>query len=334
MTTATTSRRPRTRPTPSRRPPGPTRRPRCDDLRPAQREVRATRRPARADHRRRRRGVVAALLGFVIMTRVGRPALRVRRGVGRRRARACAGPVGDVFAYFMNALGGGVVRRLRRADRDRRRAAHRATTLGGAVLHPRVGGERRRRAAAEAPLRSRATRGHHRRLRLRFIPVGACGQRRDDRGGARRDHAASSGCGCSGAVYTVLMAISRTYLGAHWLSDTIGGLLVGAGVALLLWAVLATPLERERLAWIDAPLGAQRRARAGARHAARSLGGAAALSRSVRAGPRMTRGRRRRPGRARARARRRARTVRHARRPLNPAGSRRTSTRRCRRVHA
>jgi len=54
----------------------------------------------------------------------------------------------------------------------------------------------------------------------------------------------------AGAAYTVLMALSRTYLGAHWFSDTVGGLLVGAGTALLLWALFAVPLERERLAWI------------------------------------------------------------------------------------
>lgn len=56
-----------------------------------------------------------------------------------------------------------------------------------------------------------------------------------------------------GAVYTVLMAYSRTYLGAHWLTDTLGGALAGAGVALLLWAALALPLERERLAWRAGP---------------------------------------------------------------------------------
>ncbi|MBG6055428.1 undecaprenyl-diphosphatase [Salinibacterium sp. CAN_S4] len=49
----------------------------------------------------------------------------------------------------------------------------------------------------------------------------------------------------AGAVYVVAMMLSRTYLGAHWLSDTIGGLLVGAAVAVLLWAPLASRLQRE-----------------------------------------------------------------------------------------
>lgn len=48
-----------------------------------------------------------------------------------------------------------------------------------------------------------------------------------------------------GAVYTVIMALSRTYLGAHWLTDTIGGLLLGTGIALLVWAALAA-LSRGR----------------------------------------------------------------------------------------
>jgi Membrane-associated phospholipid phosphatase len=50
----------------------------------------------------------------------------------------------------------------------------------------------------------------------------------------------------AGIVYTILMMLSRTYLGAHWVSDTIGGALVGAGVAVIVWAPLALRLERER----------------------------------------------------------------------------------------
>ncbi|MFB2586579.1 phosphatase PAP2 family protein [Herbiconiux liukaitaii] len=51
-----------------------------------------------------------------------------------------------------------------------------------------------------------------------------------------------------GSAYTVLMMASRTYLGAHWLSDTVGGLLLGAGVAVLMWAPFAARLHRERQA--------------------------------------------------------------------------------------
>ena len=50
----------------------------------------------------------------------------------------------------------------------------------------------------------------------------------------------------AGVAYTVLMLLSRTYLGAHWLSDTLGGLLVGAGVAVIVWAPFATRLHAER----------------------------------------------------------------------------------------
>ena len=48
-----------------------------------------------------------------------------------------------------------------------------------------------------------------------------------------------------GTAYAVAMALSRTYLGVHWLSDTIGGLLLGAGVAVLVWAPLAFKLAAE-----------------------------------------------------------------------------------------
>lgn len=50
----------------------------------------------------------------------------------------------------------------------------------------------------------------------------------------------------AGAVYTVAMMLSRTYLGAHWITDTVGGLLVGLGVAVIVWAPFARLLDAER----------------------------------------------------------------------------------------
>lgn len=50
----------------------------------------------------------------------------------------------------------------------------------------------------------------------------------------------------AGVAYTLLMIASRTYLGAHWLSDTLGGVLVGAGMAVVLWAPFAFRLLAER----------------------------------------------------------------------------------------
>ena len=46
-----------------------------------------------------------------------------------------------------------------------------------------------------------------------------------------------------GAAWVLLMALSRTYLHAHWLSDTIGGALIGAGAALVVAGVFA-PRDR------------------------------------------------------------------------------------------
>ncbi|WP_127476741.1 phosphatase PAP2 family protein [Microbacterium sulfonylureivorans] len=51
-----------------------------------------------------------------------------------------------------------------------------------------------------------------------------------------------------GAAWVILMAFSRTYLHAHWLSDTVGGALLGAGAALLVAAAFAVPMARERAA--------------------------------------------------------------------------------------
>ncbi|HEY9310137.1 MAG TPA: phosphatase PAP2 family protein [Microbacterium sp.] len=51
--------------------------------------------------------------------------------------------------------------------------------------------------------------------------------------------------GIVGAVWVLLMAFSRTYLHAHWLSDTLGGAMIGAGTALLVAGVFALPMARE-----------------------------------------------------------------------------------------
>ncbi|WP_344065328.1 phosphatase PAP2 family protein [Microbacterium pumilum] len=56
-----------------------------------------------------------------------------------------------------------------------------------------------------------------------------------------------------GATWVLLMALSRTYLHAHWLSDTLGGMLVGAGTALVVAGFFATVIARERVDAAPAP---------------------------------------------------------------------------------
>ena len=48
-----------------------------------------------------------------------------------------------------------------------------------------------------------------------------------------------------GTLFTLAMLWSRTWLRAHWLSDTLAGAMAGAGCALLLWWAFAPLLLRE-----------------------------------------------------------------------------------------
>jgi membrane-associated phospholipid phosphatase len=57
------------------------------------------------------------------------------------------------------------------------------------------------------------------------------------------------------AIWVAAMAWSRTYLEAHWLSDVVAGAVLGASVAMLVWA-LVSPSEREtRLSAVPSPYG-------------------------------------------------------------------------------
>ena len=60
--------------------------------------------------------------------------------------------------------------------------------------------------------------------------------------------------GTAAAGFSVLMALSRAYLGAHWLSDALAGVLLGASCALLA-ALAVSVLQRRWSADRPAPFG-------------------------------------------------------------------------------
>ncbi|WP_350347504.1 phosphatase PAP2 family protein [Agromyces sp. G08B096] len=221
-------------------------------------EAAAEVRPVRREQRARTMGrrvpiavgiaavLIAAVLGWLVVVRSGE--LVDLDEEWAEDMLELRGPVGDVLALLMNWLGGGVV------------GVFVVPVLAAVVLLIC----RRPWGAAYFILASAASAGVVQLLKQTF------GRARpedimvvSDFGSFPSGHVANAATiavalgviapalwvWIAGAVYTVLMAASRTYLGAHWLTDTLGGLLVGAGVALLAWAVLARPLERERLAW-------------------------------------------------------------------------------------
>lgn len=49
----------------------------------------------------------------------------------------------------------------------------------------------------------------------------------------------------AGILWIIAMALARTYLGQHWLSDTIGGMLIGVAVAVIVWTPFADRMRVE-----------------------------------------------------------------------------------------
>ncbi len=49
-----------------------------------------------------------------------------------------------------------------------------------------------------------------------------------------------------GIAWTLLMAFSRTQVHAHWLTDTLGAMVLGVATTLLVAAALTIPVVRER----------------------------------------------------------------------------------------
>lgn len=188
--------------------------------------------------------VIAALLGFILFLRAD--TLFEIDEEWAEDVFELRGGIGDIFAFGMDALGGGVIGVV---------VVPIAVTAILLIL-------RRKWAALYFIVASAASAGVVQLLKNLF------GRARpedmlvaSDFGSFPSGHVANAATiavaigiivpklwvWIAGATYTILMAVSRTYLGVHWFTDTIGGALIGAGVALLVWTIFARRLERERL---------------------------------------------------------------------------------------
>ncbi len=93
--------------------------------------------------------------------------------------------------------------------------------------------------------------------------------------------------GAAAVVFSILMALSRAYLGAHWLSDAVAGILLGTSCALVA-AMVVGQIQRppRRPARAEQPPGALAERQAGRRRATlpRPLSGGSGVPRQARRG--------------------------------------------------
>lgn len=155
---------------------------------------------------------------------------------------AVRGPVGTVVSYALNGLGGGVLGVV---------VVPVVVTIALAIWRGRWDAAFFLCTSAVSALLVQGLKALFGRLRPEDIMVAV------DSGSFPSGHTANAATiavvlgvlfprlwiWIAGVLYTVVMAFSRTYLGAHWLTDTLGGMLVGAGVAVVMWAVFARRLE-------------------------------------------------------------------------------------------
>lgn len=217
-----------------------------DDLRPEQREAKARRLGRRIPILSGVSAVIAAaLLGLVVTVRSGGLAFEFDEEWAED-VLEIRGPVGDVISYFMNGLGGGIVGVFvvpigvglvlliaRRPWAALYFVVASAVSAGAVQLLKNLFGRARPEDIIVISDFGSFPSGHVANAATIAVAIGII--------------APYTWVRVLGAAYTLLMAASRTYLGAHWISDTIGGILVGVGAALLMWAAFAAPLERERL---------------------------------------------------------------------------------------